>query len=102
MKIGCVTDPVKVHNPEAAAEQAGERRTLESQGGGQRNVGKISGPRDADLGVGGDQELLGLPDIRAALQKRGGKPGGNLRRMRLRGEFQCRAGSRPDYFPAGC
>jgi hypothetical protein len=65
------------------AEQAGKRRTLESHGCGQRNVGEISGPRHTDPGIGGDQCLLGLADIRAALEERGRKPGRNLRGMWL-------------------
>ena len=61
-----------------AAKQTRERRALKTGRRGQRNVGKISGPGDPDPGIGRNQLLLGLPDVRAALQQRGGKPGRNL------------------------
>ena len=48
----------------------------------------VGGAGDADLGVSGDEELFGLADIGAALEKLRGEASGDFGRVRLLGEPQ--------------
>jgi hypothetical protein len=47
-------------------EQVGQAGAGRAVGGGQRDARKEGGARRADVGVGGNQLLLGLADVRAA------------------------------------
>src|ERR1700739_2496938 len=67
-------------------EQIAQGRTLKSTGGTERNLRKISGARNSDLGMRRNQLLFCLSNVRAALKQRRGKPGRNFGGLALFGK----------------
>ena len=52
-----------------ALEQIRELGAFQAEQRGEADVGKVSSLGHADVGVGGDQVLLGLTDVGSALQQ---------------------------------
>jgi hypothetical protein len=71
--MGCVSDAPKLQAPAGPAEQIAQGRTLKSTGGTERNLRKISGARNSDLGICRDQLLFCLSNVRSALKQPGRK-----------------------------
>ena len=64
-------------------EQLRQLRALQAQEPGQADPWKVGGPRNADVGVGGDQALLGLAYVRPARQQVGRQAGRHRRNREL-------------------
>ena len=92
VKMGCATCGAKFQALCGSAEQARQLRALSAQRIRSGSIaGKYCRPRDADLGVGGDQVLLRRPDVGTAFQQRRWQPGGNFGREFLLRETLSRA-----------
>ena len=87
-------------HPRRAAEQVVEVGARGAERAGQRDRREVLRLRRADLRVGGDQLLLGLQQVRAALEQLRGHAGGHAR-QRERVDAACRAGSARDCGRAG-
>ena len=73
-----------------AREEVAEGRAGGAERAGEREGRVVERARRADVGVGGNEVLLGLHDIRAALQQRGGEVGGDQGRNELVDGFPAR------------